>query len=265
MTPVSILRTMSSFEPPSSGSSRQPQRTRRIAIVEDHLLQRTYTAQLIAEQPDMQVVFCGDTLAEFVDYLGEVDPGDRPDLLVLDLVVDRGEDADPHTVSRLTSEGMPVILFSAMASPPLVRRMIHAGISGIIGKRDSTSDIMTALRTALAGGEWITSELAAVLTNDPQRPTLSIQEERALVLYASGLTIDAVATSMGVRQNTVKKYLQRVKQKYASLGREVHTKIDLSREARADGLLDRLEGTSRTTDRSSLRPFGDTTVGPAPT
>lgn len=84
----------------------------------------------------------------------------------------------------------------------------------------------------------MTPELATVIAGDPDRPKLSIQEERALVLYASGLTLDAVAESIGVKPDTAKQYLERVKKKYAAVGRPARTKVDLSRVALADGYLD---------------------------
>jgi len=57
-------------------------------------------------------------------------------------------------------------------------------------------------------------------------------------LYASGLTLEAVASAIGVQPGTAKKYLERVKDKYAEAGRPVRTKIDLNRAAVRDGYLD---------------------------
>jgi DNA-binding NarL/FixJ family response regulator len=210
----------------------------RLAVVEDHLLQRSHTENLLSAQPDIHLVFSGETLPDFVRWWEQEPTVTRPQLLLLDLVVDRGPSADPGTVRHLVEAGLRVLLFSAMASPPLVRQMIRVGVNGVIGKRDSIEDILNAIRTVLTGGEWLTPEMAIVIANDPRRPTLSSQEERALVLYASGLTMDAVAAAMEVQANTVKKYIQRVKQKYAALGRPLHTKVDLNRAAVVDGFVD---------------------------
>lgn len=69
-------------------------------------------------------------------------------------------------------------------------------------------------------------------------PRLSGQERVVLIGYASGLTLGATARRAGVRPDTAKKYLERVKQKYADCGRESYTKLDLAVRAREDGLLD---------------------------
>ena len=52
-----------------------------------------------------------------------------------------------------------------------------------------------------------------------------------MVLYGSGATVNAVAAALGVRPGTAKKYLERVKVKYAAVGRPVRTKLQMSREA----------------------------------
>ncbi|MBM0128175.1 response regulator [Pimelobacter simplex] len=209
----------------------------RVAIVEDHRLQRMRTEELLGRQPGLRVVHTCETLDELVAWLTRCRPHTRPHVVVLDLVVDRGRDADPAVVEGLVRSGLRVLVLSAMASVPLVRAMIRAGVSGFVGKRDTEEDIVAAVWAVLHRRQWITAELASVMAGDAQRPRLSDQEERALVLYASGLTLDAVALALGVKRDTVKKYLERVKAKYAEVGRPVRTKIDLNREAIRDGLM----------------------------
>lgn len=214
----------------------------RVAIVEDHLLQRQRTQELLTAQDGLRVVFTADSLPEFVRWVRTTTPAQRPHLLVLDLVVDRGESADPQLVKALVRAGLRILVLSAMASPVQVRDILRAGVGGIVGKRDSEQDIVTAVWAVLRHREWMTPELAAVIAGDAQRPALSDQEERALVLYASGLTLEAVATSLGVKRDTAKTYLDRVKAKYADVGRPVRSKVDLSRVAITDGYLDLHEG-----------------------
>lgn len=210
----------------------------RIAVVEDHLLQRKRTEELLRAQGSFRVVHSAETLPEFVEWLAPQRSEDRPHLLILDLVVDRGVDADPDVVRAMTAAGIRVLVLSAMASPPLVRQMLRAGIAGVVGKRDSEADIISAVWSVLGRRQWMTPELAAVIAGDDSRPSLSEQEERVLMLYASGLTLDAVAAAIGVRPDTAKTYLDRIKQKYADVGRSVRSKVELSRAAMIDGYLD---------------------------
>ncbi|MBU2695653.1 hypothetical protein CCO04_11200 [Pimelobacter sp. 30-1] len=209
-----------------------------MALVEDHMLQRKRTEELVAAQPGLRVVWSGETLRDFTAWLDTVPEPRRPQLLILDLMVERGASADPAVVRELTRSGLKVLVLSAMASPELVRKILRAGIGGIAGKRDSEEDIVAAIWTVLGRGQWLTPELASVIAGDAERPQLSDQEERALVLYASGLTLEAVAAALGVKKDTAKKYLSRVKAKYATAGRPVGTKLELNTVAQQDGYLD---------------------------
>jgi DNA-binding NarL/FixJ family response regulator len=223
----------------SSPAERGPRRYEwRVAIVEDHMMQRKRTEQLVTAQSGLQVVWSGDTLPDFLGWVGTAPDQLRPHLLVLDLMVERGPSVNPDVVRALTRSGIKVLVLSAMASPELVRKVLRAGIGGIAGKRDSEADIVAAMWTVIGRGQWLTPELASVIAGDGDRPQLSDQEERALVLYASGLTLDAVAEALGVKKDTAKKYLSRVKAKYAAAGRPASTKLDLNAVAQQDGYLD---------------------------
>lgn len=209
----------------------------RVAVVEDHLLQRNRTVELVNEGPGMRVIGAFETFPEFLRWFRATDRREQPHVLVLDLLVERGPAVDPDVLRQLIDDGLRVLVLSAMASPVLVREIVRAGVGGVVGKRDAETEIKAALMAVLRREEWHTPELAGILAGDPDRPRLSDQEERALVLYASGLTLPAVAETLGVKPDTAKGYLDRVKAKYAAAGRPVRTKVDLSREAQRDGRL----------------------------
>lgn len=210
----------------------------RVAVVEDHLLQRKRTEELLLAEPGLQVVHHCESLPDLLGWLDTTDRTTRPHLILLDLRVDRGPDVDPSAVAGLVDAGIRVLVFSALASPPQVQAVLRAGASGVLGKQDSEKDILAAVWAVLGDGQWITPELAGIIADDTSRPQLSDQEERALVLYASGLTLSSVAEALGVRPDTAKKYLARVKDKYTAAGRSIHNKADITRIAISDGYLE---------------------------
>jgi len=210
----------------------------RVAIVEDHLLQRRRTEELINGEADLRVIHSSETLADFVQWLRSSRRTEQPHLLVLDLIADRQPNADPGTVRALVRSGLRILVLSAMTSPPLVRGMLHAGVHSVVGKRDSEADVLAAVRAVISGDTWVTRELAGIIAGDEARPRLSIQEEQTLILYASGLTLAETAEALGVKTDTAKQYLKRVKAKYTAVGRSARTKLDLSRLAEADGYTD---------------------------
>jgi len=209
----------------------------RIAVVEDHLLQRTYTSALLGQQPHLEVVRKAETLPSLMGWLRTAPSDAWPQLVLLDLMAERQPNALPSDVKTLVEAGTRVLIFSALASPPLVRRMLREGAQGVLGKRDGETEILRAVDTVLRGGFWHSTEWAGIVAHDPERPALSDQEERVLVLYATGLSLEAVAAAVGVQRETAKKYLQRVKSKYAAIDRPAGSRIELYRAAHTDGYI----------------------------
>jgi len=209
-----------------------------VAIVEDHLLQRLRTHELLSERGGYDVLFHAESSQEFASWLSARPRTDWPDLLVLDLQVDRGEAVPTEFVRSLLAAGMKIVILSALSAPAQVRSVVMAGVHAVLGKRDTEEDILAAIRGVLAGETWLTTELASIIAGDSGRTPLSGQEERALVLYASGLPLAKVAAAMNVRPSTAKQYLDRVRAKYTQAGVKASTQLDLGRIAWSEGFID---------------------------
>ncbi len=84
----------------------------------------------------------------------------------------------------------------------------------------------------------VTTEWAAAIDGgDPglDEVGLSPRQLEVLELYASGEKADRVARLTGLAPQTVNDYLQRIRQKYAAVGRPAPTKTDLYKRAVEDG------------------------------
>lgn len=202
----------------------------RIAIVDDHALMRCGLAGTVQSELGARVVYQG---AEPADVL-TIDP--PPDILLLDL--DLGDStADPEMAARIEQAGCRVLVVSAMAVPEVLATMMDAGVSGFVSKKESPETLVKAIRYVLANGNWTSPEVAAVLVSRVTRAHLSPAQERVLVLYASGMTLESVARHVGISVGTANTHLKRARAKYADLGRPAGSRIDLYRAARADGII----------------------------
>lgn len=161
------------------------------------------------------------------------------DLLLLDLDLDSGGLADEQTVAELVARGVAVLIVSALSSPRHVRRMLAAGVAGVVAKSDDAQDLVRAIHYALAGDRWMSPALAKalVIDHDADRPKLSDNELEALRLYACGLKLDSVARRMGIAPSTAKQYVDRVRDKYAEVGHPVRTKAELYAAGIDDGFI----------------------------
>ena len=201
----------------------------RVAIVDDHgIFAEALRGWVEGNMDDVLVAYSGP------------DPGQVPDdtdLVLLDIELGIGRSAADVT-RELVDAGIDVLLVSAFGDPGLIRPAITAGALGYVPKRVDTGALREAISSALAGEVHVSPDLAAVMMAAIDRPDLSVQERSALQLYASGLTLEAVAHRMNVSPSTAREYLLRVRRKYAEVGREVRTKTDLYAAALQDGLLD---------------------------
>jgi DNA-binding NarL/FixJ family response regulator len=73
---------------------------------------------------------------------------------------------------------------------------------------------------------------------DFKEANLSPREREVLTLYASGMALKQVAFTLNIKMNTAKEHIDRVRTKYAFIGRPVSSKTELLLRAIEDGLID---------------------------
>lgn len=221
-------------------------RVRRAAVVEEAVMQRTRSAQLLTQELRLDVVHVGGSLRNFMSWLQSTDRSRWPHLLVIDLPTDDDSLRDLDVLVALREAGMRVLILSALHSRSTARRMLALGIDAVVSTLDSEGDFVRAAEHAIAGSVTVTPRARAAIDGTGDAGRLSRQEERAFALYASGLTIAEVAEQIGVRQDTARKYLKRVRDKFTIAGRPARTKLDLARIAWADGYLTSIRTTTTT-------------------
>ena len=205
-----------------------------VGIVDDHELVRQGLQSLLMgsanDTPFAHVVYCGDDPLSCAQA--------RPQVALLD--VDLGSSAPrvEDSVTSLTQAGISVLLISANDDARSIRAGLGAGALGFVPKRVSLGVLVDALRTVAADELYLSVDLASILSAAVETPDLSPRESDALRLYASGLSMAAVARKMGISPHTAKEYLDRVRAKYAAVGRTARTRTELYAVARTDGILD---------------------------
>ena len=117
-------------------------------------------------------------------------------------------------------------------------------VDGRIALHDNAigGDLLTSADDELVadGQGFLSPEWASAIAGDLERvaPALTPRELSAVRLYAAGMKLTSVARRLGVGPETARTYLNRAREKYASVGRPAPTKTDLYRVAVEDGLLD---------------------------
>lgn len=206
----------------------------RVAVVDDHrLVLDGIVAHLKATRSDIDVVISESS------WLGLLAHQAFPvDIVVLDLNLADGIPIAAK-IRTLTAAGAKTVVMSRHADGSSIHGTLAAGALAFVPKTES-ADVLVAAVRAVAGGERYLSPTASATIDGFQQaddPGLGRQEQRAMVLYASGRSIKEVAEAMGTTEETVKSYIKRARKKYRLIGADVGTKVLLRKRGIQEGWL----------------------------
>ena len=210
---------------------RRTDRDIRVAIVDDlQLVADSLAAGLSDKRFGIRVV---QSESNWASLLGGAEfPAD---VTVLDLRLGDGI-AIEAKVHALTVAGSRVVIISRHSDPGSVNRAMRSGALGFVSKNSSSLELVEAIHAAAEGRQH--GHPVPPSDSELPSPGLGERERRAITLYASGLSIEAVAERMGTTAETVKSYVKRARSKYRSAGIDVGTKFLLRCHAVRQGWLD---------------------------
>jgi DNA-binding NarL/FixJ family response regulator len=205
----------------------------RVAIVDDHEAVRLGFAGS-CEKYSFDLVGSGATVDEVLAEIADKDC----EVVVTDLSLDDGSLVAAN-VERLVEAGPAVLIFSIADKPNLMRSALRSGAVAIVPKSQPMDELAEAIRLAAKGAIINNSETSATIDADMlfKEANLSSREREVLSLYASGMSLKQVAFQLDIKQSSAKEHIDRVRVKYAKLGREAATKVDLFKRALEDGIL----------------------------
>ena len=176
--------------------------------------------------------------ASNIDELLSQIEGKDCEVVVTDLSLDDGSLVAAN-VERLVDAGPAVLIFSIADKPNLMRSALRSGAIAIVPKSQPMAELAEAIRLAAKGAIINNSETSATIDADKlfKDANLSAREREVLSLYASGMSLKQVAFQLEIKQSSAKEHIDRVRVKYAKLGREAATKVDLFKRALEDGIL----------------------------
>lgn len=205
----------------------------RVAIVDDHEAVRL-GFEGSCQQNNFELVGSAGTVAALLPQIQDRDC----EVVVTDLSLDDGS-LVAENVAKLVDAGCAVLIFSIADKPSLMRSALRAGAIAIVPKSQPMAELAEAIRLAAKGAIINNPETSATIDADKffKEAQLSGREREVLSLYASGMSLKQVAFQLQIKQSSAKEHIDRVRTKYAKLGREAGTKVDLFKRALEDGIL----------------------------
>lgn len=206
----------------------------KVVIVDDHEAIRI-ALQSVCAQNNLELLASTDTVDDALFALGQ----DKPDVAVLDLSLADGSSVEEN-VQKFVSLGIPVLIFSIADKSNLVRLALKAGAAALVPKSHSMTELIETIRFVSAGVLVNNLQTTAAIDSDSEfkKAKLSPREQEVLSLYASGLALKQVAFELKITVHTAKEHIDRVRSKYANVGRPAVNKTELLMRAIEDGLID---------------------------
>ncbi|HNC23009.1 MAG TPA: response regulator transcription factor [Opitutaceae bacterium] len=189
----------------------------KVFIVDDHPLVREWLANLLRLEPDLEVVGEAEEAAAALDQMIAA----PPDIAVVDLSLKRGSGLMliKDLVAHLPATR--VVVLSMHEEIGDVERALRAGALGYVMKRESTGQIVAAIRQVQEGKLFADPAVLAQLTQRMVGRTAGTGEnavdllsDRELDVFrrlGEGHPTRRIAEELNVSQKTVQAYCARIK------------------------------------------------------
>ena len=191
-----------------------------VLIVGGEPVSRLGLNYLLTVEAGLQI--CGETAdpAEALRLCQE----NRPSLVVLDLLLPRGDGLVLIRQLLRDSPGQPILVVSILEDTLTVQRAFRAGARGFVSKLDETPELLAAICSVRRGARYASHRVASKLlaelscgTMKSQRDTdvaqLSDRELQVFRLIGHGACTAAIAKELCVSVKTVETHRQRIKEK----------------------------------------------------
>ena len=187
-----------------------------VLLVDDHaVVRRGLRAVLEEEMGDIAVQEAG-TAREGLECLRR----DDYDTLILDIGLPDRNGLDLLKSIHSEWPDLPVLILSMFDESQYGVRMIKAGAAGYVTKASAPEKFVTAVRKILAGGRYISANLAERLADNlsghfDEEPfdVLSDREYQIFLMIASGKTVSEIANELCLSVKTVSTHRTHVMQK----------------------------------------------------
>jgi two-component system response regulator NreC len=219
---VAVVRT---------GQAREAHDPVRIVIADDHEVLRDGLRMLFDAEQDFEVVDETGDVEETKESIRRLEPS----VLVLDLNMPGIPTLPEIPEIRKSSPRTAVLVLTMQSDPAFAREALRAGASGYVLKQAAGTELVHAIRTAVAGGTYLSPELGAQLAAAPSSvfEILTRREVTVLQGLARGSTNAEIGDELGISRRTVETHRAHLQEKLGISGR-----AQLTAYARENHLLD---------------------------
>ncbi|MGE0863450.1 MAG: response regulator [Vicinamibacterales bacterium] len=193
----------------------------RVLLVDDHALLRTGVANIINQEPDLQVVGEAENGREALAAYDR----HQPDVTLLDLRMPVMEGVEVVRRLRERDPGARVIVLTTYDTDDEISQALKAGAKAYVLKDIAADDLVNCIRDVLAGKTYLAPAAAAKLAEGVTRVQLTPREMATLRLLADGKANKEIASALDISERTVKSHLAHLFEKLGVTSRTEAIKI----------------------------------------
>ncbi len=194
--------------------------SKSVFLVDDHALTRRGLAEMINEQPDLEI--CGEaaTASEALEKIRAL----TPDLAVIDLSLEEGSGLELIKDIRYNDETIRLIVASMHDEDIFAERVMKAGAQGYVNKNEPAQRFIDAIRTVLKGNIFLSDRLSDRImrraigqtngeTTTSPLDTLTDRELQVLEMIGQGMKTRDIADQLHLSIKTIDTYREHLKVK----------------------------------------------------
>ena len=204
-----------------AGTSPAALRRARVLVVDDHALVRTGVANIISQEPDLQVVAEAANGLEAVEAFTRL----RPDVTLLDMRMPVMEGVEAVRQIRAIDPAARVIVLTTYDTDEDITRALKAGAKAYILKDIAAAALVACIHDVLAGKTYLAPSAAAKLAERVTQVQLTPRELAALRSLADGRSNKEIAAALDISERTVKTHLAHLFEKLGVTSRTEAIKV----------------------------------------
>jgi len=208
----------------------------RILIADDHTVVCQGLTLILEKSREMKIVASCTNGTDALNWLHSNDC----DVALIDIAMPGMNGIDLLKHLRKEKPKLPVLILSAYPEDQYAVRLIKAGAAGYLNKECAPEEVVSAVRSVLAGKRHISPAVVEMLANElnmpdgkPPHETLSNREYQIFMLLASAKTVSEIADTLGLSAKTISTYRTRIMEKMY-----LHNNAELMRYAIDNHLMD---------------------------